>query len=534
MSKAMAMGNQGVVSGQEKDRVVVLDFGGQYSHLIVRRCRELGVYTELLPYDVPIEELRRGIERAEGKIRGIILSGSPFCVHEPSSPRCASEIVALDVPILGICYGAQLLADMLGGVVTTGGMGEFGKTELSFSSTDLFEGVSETGKTTVWMSHSDVIERFDGADVIGTAANSPVAAFRVRDNIYGLQFHPEVHHTEMGDHILWNFLYKICKCERNWEIASFIEDAIAKIRKEVGAEGKVICGLSGGIDSSTTALLVNKAIGNRLTCIFVDTGLLREGERERVIKIFEKSFQIKLVVVDARKRFLAALKGVRDAEAKRRLIGELFIKVFEKEAKRIGRVDFLAQGTIYPDRIESAKATSERSSRIKSHHNVGALPERLGFKLIEPIKDLYKDEVREVAKGLGIPNKIIKQHPFPGPGLAARILGEVTEEKLRICRESSHIVEEELIISGWYDRVWQAFAVVGDDVATGVLGDARQVGRIVTIRVVESKDAMTADFVKLPYEVLERMSNRITNEVKGVTWVAYAISSKPPATIEPC
>lgn len=534
ISEEIEMLNKIAFPEQEKDKIVVLDFGGQYSHLIVRRCRELGVYTELLPYDISVEELRRGIERSEGKIRGIILSGSPFGVHELGSPCCTSEIVALDVPILGICYGAQLLADMLGGVVKTGGRGEFGRTELSFPPTDLFEGVSETGKTTVWMSHSDVIERFNGADVIGTAANSPVAAFRVRDKIYGVQFHPEVHHTEMGDQILWNFLYRICKCERNWEIASFIEDAITKIKKEVGSKGKVICGLSGGIDSSTTALLVNKAIGNRLTCIFVDNGLLREGEREEVVKIFEKSFKINLVVVDAKKRFLAALKGVRDAEEKRMVIGELFIKIFEKEAKRIGSVGFLAQGTIYPDRIESAKAGSERSSRIKSHHNVGALPEKLGFKLIEPIKDLYKDEVREVAREIGLPSEILDQHPFPGPGLAARVIGEVTEDKLRICRESSHIVEEELKISGCYGRVWQAFAAVGDDVATGVLGDARKVGRIVTIRVVESKDAMTADFVKLPYEVLERMSSRITNEVKGVTWVTYAISSKPPATIEPC
>ncbi|NYT00620.1 MAG: glutamine-hydrolyzing GMP synthase [Methanocellales archaeon] len=526
--------NQIAVPEREKDKVVVLDFGGQYSHLIVRRCRELGVYTELLPYDISVEELRRGIERSEGKIRGIILSGSPFCVQDPGSPRCSSEILTLDVPILGICYGAQLLADMLCGVVKTGKRGEFGRTNISISDNDLFRGVSENGKTTVWMSHSDMIERLDGADVIGTGVNSPVAAFRIRDKIYGVQFHPEVHHTEMGDQILWNFLYRICDCERNWTIASFVEGAILKIRNEVGAKRKVICGLSGGIDSSTTAVMVNKAVGDRLTCIFVDTGLLREGEKEEVVQTFEKSFKMHLVVVDARDRFLAALKGITDSEEKRKVIGEFFIKVFEEEAKKIGGVDFLAQGTIYPDRVESAKAGSEKSSRIKSHHNVGALPEKLGFKLIEPIKDLYKDEVREVGKELGLPSEIINQHPFPGPGLAARVIGEVTEDKLRICRESSHIVEEELKISGWYDRVWQAFAAVGDDVATGVLGDARKVGRIVAIRVVESKDAMTADFVKLPYDVLERMSNRITNEVEGVTWVTYAISSKPPATIEPC
>jgi GMP synthase (glutamine-hydrolysing) len=523
-------------SEREKDKVVVLDFGGQYSHLIVRRCRELGVYTELLPYDVSITELERCAQRnkREGKIRGIILSGSPFGVHEPDSPRCSTRIVDLGVPLLGICYGAQLLADMLGGVVTTGGKGEFGRSELMFTDSALFEGVSETGTTPVWMSHGDVIERFEGAEILGSAANAPVAAFRIHERIYGVQFHPEVHHTEMGDRILWNFLYSICDCERNWTIAAFVAEAITKIREEVGLDGKVICGLSGGIDSSTTAVLVNKAIGDRLTCIFVDNGLLREGEREEVENTFRKSFKMDLVVVDAKSRFLEALKGVTDAEAKRKVIGGLFITIFKEAAQKLGDVAFLAQGTIYPDRIESAKAGSAKSSRIKSHHNVGALPERLGFTLIEPIDELYKDEVREVAKDLGIPARIRNQHPFPGPGLAARIMGEVTEEKLRICRDASRIVEEELKHSGWYEKVWQAFATVGDDFATGVLGDARKEGRLVTIRVVESKEAMTADFVKLPYELLERMSNRITNEVKGVTWVTYAISSKPPATIEPC
>jgi GMP synthase (glutamine-hydrolysing) len=530
----MAKGKAATEKG--KDRVVVLDFGGQYSHLIVRRCRELGVYTELLPYDVPIEELKRGTERAkgEGKIHGVSLSGSPFSVDEPGSPHCSPEIVELNVPLLGICYGAQLIAATMGGEVTTGKKGEFGRTELVFIDSELFEGVSETGRLNVWMSHGDVIERFDDAAILGSAANSPVAAFRIRGNIYGVQFHPEVHHTEMGEKILWNFLYTICGCERNWTMESFIDDTIKEIREEVGKEGRVICGLSGGIDSSTTALLVNKAIGDRLTCIFVDNGLLREGEKAEVIETFEKNFKMRLVVVDAKERFLERLSGVTEAEAKRKVIGELFIIIFEEEAKKLGDVDFLAQGTIYPDRIESAQASSRKSSRIKSHHNVGALPEKLGLTLIEPIKDLYKDEVRVVAKELGMPSQILNQHPFPGPGLAARIMGEVTEEKLRICRDASEIVEEELEKSGWYDKVWQAFATVGDDVATGVLGDARKVGRIVMIRVVESKEAMTADFVKLPYDVLETMSKRITNEVKGVTWVTYAISSKPPATIEPC
>ncbi|MEA2074310.1 MAG: glutamine-hydrolyzing GMP synthase [Euryarchaeota archaeon] len=503
---------------KEKDKVVVLDFGGQYSHLIVRRCRELGVYTELLPYDIPIEELKRGIEAEEGagKIKGIILSGSPFSVHEPNSPKCSSEIVDLNIPILGICYGAQLIAYVKGGVVGEGRKSEFGRAELFFEDSELFDGLTERGS-------EGGISPYRACGVVG---QSPT--------IYGVQFHPEVHHTDKGEKILWNFLYKICGCKRNWTIESFARDKIAEIKSAVGSDGRVICGLSGGIDSSTTALLINKAIGDRLTCIFVDNGLLREGEKEAVINTFENNFKMRMVFVDAKERFLERLRGVEDAEAKRMIIGELFINIFEEEAKKLGNVDFLAQGTIYPDRIESAGASSRNASRIKSHHNVGALPEKLGLKLIEPINGLYKDEVREVAKELGMPSQILNQHPFPGPGLAARVIGEVTEDKLRICREASHIVEEKLKRSGWYNKVWQAFAIVGDDVATGVLGDARSLGRIVTIRVVESREAMTADFVKLPYEVLESMSKRITNEVKGVTWVTYAISSKPPATIEPC
>lgn len=548
---------------EAKDKVVVLDFGGQYSHLIVRRCRELGVYTELLPYNIPIKELKRGIEIEEGtgKIKGIILSGSPFSVHEPNSPKCTPEIVDLNIPILGICYGAQLIAYVKGGVVGEGRKAEFGRTELFFKDSELFEGISESGISpyraydkplqgfrgggvephmeqsptiNVWMSHGDVIERLASADIIGYTRNTPVAAFCIKDRIYGVQFHPEVHHTEKGDKILWNFLYKICGCKRNWTIESFVRGKIGEIKREVGSDGRVVCGLSGGIDSSTTALLVNKAIGDRLTCIFVDNGLLRKGEKEEVLNTFENNFKMRMVFVDAKERFLNGLRGIKDAEAKRKVIGELFINIFEEEASKLGNVNFLAQGTTYPDRIESARASSRKTSRIKSHHNVGALPEKMGLKLIEPIKDLYKDEVREVAKELDMPPQILNQHPFPGPGLAARVIGEVTEDKLRICREASRIVEGELKRSGWYDKVWQAFAIVGDDVATGVFGDARSLGRIVTIRVVESKEAMTADFVKLPYEVLESMGKRIINEVKGVTWVTYAISSKPPSTIEPC
>ena len=533
---------------QDRDRVVVLDFGGQYSHLIVRRCRDLGVYTELLPSDVPIEELKKATDsksgKGEGKVRGIILSGSPFSVHEPDSPRCSPEIFELNIPILGICYGAQLIAYMRGGVVEEGRKGEFGRTELFFKpDSELFEGLNTGGRLNVWMSHGDVIRSLEGAEIIGYTKNSPIAAFRIplspyNSNshtiyAYGIQFHPEVHHTDRGDKILWNFLYRICGCERNWTMESFVRDKIEEIKREAG-DSKVVCGLSGGIDSSTTAMLVSRAIGDNLTCIFIDNGLLRAGEAEEVLNTFRDRLKLRVVFVDARERFLNALRGINDAEAKRKVIGKLFIEIFEEEAKKIG-ADFLAQGTIYPDRIESARAGSgSKASRIKSHHNVGALPAKMGLKLIEPIKELYKDEVREVAKELGIPQSIINRHPFPGPGLAARVIGEVTEEKLRICREASRIVEEELKRCGWYDRVWQAFAIVGDDLATGVLGDARSLGRIVTIRVVESVEAMTADFVKLPYEVLEDISRRITNEVRGVTWVTYAISSKPPSTIEPC
>ncbi len=509
-----------------RDKVVVLDFGGQYSHLIVRRCRDLGVYTELVPFDVPVEELKRD------RIRGIILSGSPFSIHEHDSPRCDTRILELDIPVLGICYGAQLIAYLKGGVVESGRKSEYGRAELFFKpDSALFQGLNDEGRLDVWMSHGDVIRRLDGAEIIGYTKNSPVAAFRIAD-IYGVQFHPEVHHTDKGDRILWNFLHHICGCERNWTIKSFVRAAIEEIKRHVG-DGRVVCGLSGGIDSATTAVLVNRAIGDRLTCIFVDNGLLRKGEKEEVLKTFRDELKLNVEFVDARERFLNRLRGVKDPETKRRVIGELFISIFESEAQQLN-ADFLAQGTIYPDRIESARAGSGRASRIKSHHNVGALPDKIGLKLIEPIRDLYKDEVRQVAKELGIPDTIITRHPFPGPGLAARVIGEVTDEKLRICREASHIVEDELRRNGWYHKVWQAFAMVGDDLATGVMGDARMLGRIVTVRIVESREAMTADFVKLPYDVLEKISRRITNEVKGVTWVTYAISSKPPSTIEPC
>jgi len=507
-----------------EDFVAVLDFGGQYSHLIARRCRELRVYSELLPYDITSTKLK------ELKPRAIILSGGPASVYEKNSPKCDPKVFELGIPILGICYGAQLIAQMQGGDVIKAGLREYGKTELFVDDkADLFEGVED--QTMVWMSHGDKIERLPGFDVIAHTPNSPIAAFR-KEKIYGIQFHIEVYHTPKGREILGNFLYNICGCGHSWTPESFVEAAIEEIKQKVG-ERKAICALSGGIDSATTAMLAHKTIGDRLTCIFVDHGFMRKGETEQVLKTFKDNFRMNIIFVDAKKRFLDKFRGIKDSEEKRRIIGEEFIRVFEEEAKKLGEVDFLAQGTIYPDRVESA-ATSSMTSRIKTHHNVAALPEGMVLRLIEPIRDLYKDEVRMVAKKLGLPKEMVFRHPFPGPGLATRIIGEITEEKLRICRDSSAIVEGELQKSEWYDKVWQAFAIVGDDLATGVLGDVRAEGHIVTVRVVESVEAMTADFAKIPYDILENISKRITNEVKGVTWVSYAISSKPPSTIEPC
>lgn len=505
--------------------VAVLDFGGQYSHLIVRRCRNLGVYAALTPYTVSYEKIK------EMNPRAIILSGGPSSVYADNAPVCEPEIFNLGIPILGICYGAQLIARVMGGDVKRAGMREYGKTELFVDDiTDLFHGIKD--RTIVWMSHGDLIESLPANfDIIARTGGSPIAAFR-KEHIYGVQFHPEVVHTQKGEDILKNFLFRICNCDADWSPESFIDSAVEEIRKTVG-NGKVVLGLSGGIDSATVAILIHRAIGDNLTCIYVDNGLMRKNETEEIVRTFKDNFKINLEVVDAKDRFLKRLRGITDPEEKRKVIGDEFIKVFDEVAIRIGEVDFLAQGTIYPDRIESA-ATSGLASRIKSHHNVGALPDGMRLRLIEPIRDLYKDEVRAVAEKLGLPPSIISRHPFPGPGLAARIIGEVTPAKLRICRDASAIVEEELRTSGFYDQTWQAFAMVGDDLATGVLGDERSLGHIVIIRAVESVEAMTADFARLPYDVLERISNRITNEINGVTWVAYAISSKPPSTIEPC
>ncbi len=505
--------------------VPVMDFGGQYSHLIVRRCRNLGVYAELIPHTTSRETIK------EMNPKAIILSGGPSSAYVENAPGCDPEIFDLGIPILGICYGAQLIARTMGGDVKRSGMREYGKTDLFVDdTTDFFHEIEE--KTVVWMSHGDLIGAMPADfDIIAHTANSPVAAFR-KGHIYGIQFHVEVVHTPEGEEMLKNFLFLICGCNSNWSPESFIESAINEIRETVGSS-KVILGLSGGIDSSVVAVLLNRAIGDQLTCIYVDNGLMRKNETEEIERTFRGNFSIHLEVVEAQNRFLEKLRGVSDPEEKRKVIGSEFISVFDLAAEQIKDVDFLAQGTIYPDRIESA-ATSGLASRIKSHHNVGALPEGMLLRLIEPIRDLYKDEVRVIAKKLGLPDTIVNRHPFPGPGLAARIIGEVTPDKLIICRDAGAIIEEELRSADFYDKAWQAFAMVGDDLATGVLGDERSLGHLVVIRAVESVEAMTADFVRLPYDLLEKISGRITNEVEGVTWVAYAVSSKPPSTIEPC
>ncbi len=509
------------------DVVWVLDFGGQYTHLIARRVRECGIYSEIVPHDVsPDEVLRR-------KPKGLILSGSPASAYEEEAPKCDLRIYELGIPILGICYGIQLIAQQLGGKVVQGAKREYGRIKLTIKKPHpLFEGFGR--EFICWMSHGDYVEKApEGFEVIASTENTPIAAM-VNDEkrIYGVQFHPEVTHTERGIDIFRNFLFHICGCTPSWSMESFVEKAVEEIKRLVGDE-RVICALSGGVDSSTTAVLVHKAIGDRLTCIFIDHGLMRENEPQQVLKVFKEQLNIPLIFVDARERFLSKLRGVSDPEEKRRIVGEEFIRVFEEVAEEIGGAEWLAQGTLYPDVIESAAVRSP-ASRIKSHHNVAALPKGMKLKLLEPLRNLYKDEVRKVAELLGLPKEIVRRHPFPGPGLAVRIIGEVTEKKLKICRRASAIVEEELQKAGWYDRVWQAFAIVGDDKAVGVKGDERHLGYVVMVRVVESVDGMTADWAQLPHEVLRAISNRITNEIPEVSWVTYAISSKPPSTIEPC
>lgn len=504
--------------------IAIIDFGSQYTQLIARRVRELGVYSEILPPWVDMDEL------SNKGYRGIILSGGPMSVYDEGAPIVDRKIFDLGLPILGICYGMQLTVHLFGGRVDRADRREYGMAEFEVIKRDsLFDGIPD--RFVVWMSHSDsVVELPDQFEVLGRTNNTPYGAIKHRElPIFGLQFHPEVSHTEYGMEILSNFVFKIAKAERNWSMERFIEETVKSIRERVGDE-KVLLALSGGVDSSVVALLIHKAIGDNLIPIFVDNGLLRKNEAEKVLTTF-KNLGVKVHFVDASKRFLSALKGITDPEEKRRIIGHLFIEVFEEEAKKFGKIKFLAQGTLYPDVIESVSVCGP-SSRIKSHHNVGGLPEDMEFELIEPLRNLFKDEVRKIGKLLGLPDGIIKRHPFPGPGLAVRVIGEVTEDKLNILREADSIVVEEIERAGWYDKVWQAFAVLLPVRTVGVMGDERTYEYVVAVRVVESVDGMTADWVRLPYDVLARISSRIVNEVKGVNRVVYDISTKPPSTIE--
>jgi GMP synthase (glutamine-hydrolysing) len=508
-----------------EEKILVLDFGSQYTQLIARRIREGKVYSEIFPFNAPMEKIR------EFRPKGIVLSGGPSSVYEEGAPAPDMEIFRLGIPVLGICYGMQLMAHFLGGKVAKAVKREYGRAELLVDDDrDLLWGISQDAK--VWMSHGDRIEMLpEGFSAIGHTGNSPVAAMADRGKkFFALQFHPEVVHTEEGNRILQNFVYNICGCKPTWEMSSFIEWSVEDIRAKVG-EKKVICALSGGVDSSVVALLVHRAIGGNLTCIFVDNGLLRKGEAVKVKKTFEDHFHIRLVYVDARKRFLERLKGVAEPEKKRKIIGNEFISVFEDEAKKIRGAQFLAQGTLYPDVIESVSFKGP-SAVIKSHHNVGGLPEVMKLKLVEPLRELFKDEVRVLGEELGLPEEICWRHPFPGPGLAIRCIGEITERRLDILRESDAVVLEEIKAAGLYRRIWQAFAVILPIKSVGVMGDERTYENVVAVRAVTSLDGMTADWAQIPNDVLGKISSRIINEVKGVNRVVYDITSKPPGTIE--
>ncbi len=509
------------------DRILVLDFGSQTTQLIARRVREFQVYSEIKPCTASLEEIKAFSPK------GIILSGGPASVYDQDAPTVPQELFDLGLPILGICYGMQLMAHLLGGRVEHSEKREYGPAELTIlDHSDLFYGLDPSRKYRVWMSHGDRVEELPlGFVSIAESENSPYAAIKHRERpLFGVQFHPEVVHTEIGWEVLANFVLRIAKAAPTWTMKSFIEKTIEEIRERVGAGEKVICALSGGIDSTVTAILVHRAIGDRLVPIFVNNGVLRKNEAESVLAVMS-SLGLKVRYVDASERFLSRLKGVVDPEEKRRIIGHTFIEVFEEEARKVGDVAYLAQGTLYPDVIESVSFRGP-SATIKSHHNVGGLPERMKLKLIEPLRELFKDEVREIARELGLPEDIVYRQPFPGPGLAIRILGEVTKDKLEILREADAIVLEEMKKSGWYRKVWQSFAVLLPIKTVGVMGDFRTYEYVVAIRCVDSVDAMTADWTRLPYDLLAKISNRIINEVRGINRVVYDISSKPPATIE--